>query len=94
MGKVLLLLVIAAIVVAWFRARARKASGDQAGAPHQAHHAAHNAAQAAGPERMVSCAQCRVHLPASEAVFDAAGTPFCGAPHLEAARNAGRGGSR
>jgi len=90
MSKVLLLIVIAAIVVAWFRARARRASGDQAGAPHQAH----NTAQAGGPERMVSCAQCRVHLPASEAVFDAAGTPFCGAPHLEAARNAARGPSR
>jgi uncharacterized protein len=91
MGKVLLLLVIAAIVIAWFRARARKVPGDQAGA---ARPGAHNTAQAAGPERMVSCAQCRVHLPASEAVFDAAGTPFCGAPHLEAARSAGRGESR
>jgi uncharacterized protein len=87
MGKVLLLLVIAAIVLAWFRARAsKKARGGGAGA--------HGAAQAAGPERMVSCAQCKVHLPASEAVFDAAGTPFCGAPHLEAARNGGPGAGR
>ena len=81
MGKILLLIVLAAIVVAWFRARARReeiqgrgGSGPGA-APRQV-----------APEQMVSCAQCGLNLPASEAVFDAGGTAFCGAPHLEAMR--------
>ena len=84
MGKILLLIILVAIAIAWFRARAKKA-----GTPGHAH-----AARQAGAngERMVSCAQCAVHLPASEAVFDAAGTAFCGPAHLEQRR--AQGGSR
>lgn len=78
MGKLLILIVLVAIAMAWFRARARQ----EAGAERQA------AARPAGPERMVACAQCGLHLPASEAVFDAGGGAYCGAPHLEAARAA------
>jgi uncharacterized protein len=81
MGKIVLLIVLVAIAIAWFRARANKVTDRKAPPP----------AQAAGAERMVSCAHCSVHLPASEAVFDAAGTPFCGQPHLEARR--ARGGT-
>lgn len=85
MGKILLLIIIAAVAIAWYRARLRaeeRGDGREDGSAPKGPRA---------PERMVSCAQCKVHLPASEAVFDAAGTAFCGAPHLEAHRaRAGR----
>jgi uncharacterized protein len=38
----------------------------------------------APPEAMVDCAQCGVHLPASEAVRDEAGRPYCGVDHRRA----------
>jgi len=79
-GKILLLIILVAIAIAWFRARAKKA-----GTPNGAQKSAPPATSAAG-ERMVNCAQCAVHLPASEAVFDAAGTAFCGPAHLEQRR--------
>jgi hypothetical protein len=74
MAKILLIVILVAIGVAWLRARARRDAPD--------------AARPAAPpaEAMVTCAQCSLNLPAGEAVFDAAGTPFCGAPHLEARR--------
>lgn len=74
MTKILLLIVLVAIVVAWLRARARQVKPP---AP---------AAAESRAEAMVTCAHCSLNLPAGEAVFDAAGTPFCGAPHLEARR--------
>ena len=80
MGKILLLIILVAVAIAWFRARARQKSREGGAA------AGATPAQSAGPERMVVCAQCAVHLPASEAVFDAGGTAFCGPAHLEAQR--------
>ena len=49
-----------------------------------------NAARAAiaPPEPMVDCARCGLHLPASEALRDAAGRPYCCDEH----RAAGPGG--
>lgn len=78
MTKILILIIVVAIAIAWFRARARRVGPPPAasGTP---------AAQPLG-ERMVTCAQCGLNLPSSEAVFDAAGTAFCGAPHLQAQR--------
>ena len=35
----------------------------------------------AGPVEMLQCAHCGVHLPKSDALFDAGGRPFCGEPH-------------
>ena len=35
----------------------------------------------AEPTAMVACAHCGVHLPSSEASFDAEGQPFCGDAH-------------
>jgi len=40
----------------------------------------------ASPERMVACAHCGVHLPASESVNDPAGRAFCSVAHLEASK--------
>ena len=45
--------------------------------------------QAAGPEDMVRCAQCGVHLPRSESVTTQ-GSFYCSADH-ERAHHAGRG---
>jgi uncharacterized protein len=42
----------------------------------------------APPERMVDCARCGLHLPASEALLDGAGRPYCCEEH----RLAGPGG--
>ena len=36
---------------------------------------------AAGPVSMLQCAHCGVHLPKSDALFDAGGRPYCGEPH-------------
>ncbi|HEY4371271.1 MAG TPA: PP0621 family protein [Burkholderiales bacterium] len=76
--KILFIIVLIAVAIAWLRARARAEEG--------AAQAAQRPAGQAEPERMVSCAQCGLHLPASEAVFDAGGVAYCGAPHLQAAR--------
>ena len=39
------------------------------------------------PQVMVSCAHCGVHLPQADALFDAAGRPYCGeAPRLAGPR--------
>jgi len=96
MGKILLLIVLAVIVVAWFRARAgREDRGNGAGgqACDKAGDKAGGAAGAAqrppaqvAPEQMVTCPQCGLNLPAGEAVFDSRGTPYCGAAHLEQTR--------
>ena len=80
MGKILLLIVLAAIIVAWFRARARRLDADDAAG------AAQRPPPQVAPEKMVTCAQCGLNLPAGEAVFDSKGTAFCGAAHLEQAR--------
>lgn len=36
---------------------------------------------AAVPVTMLQCAHCGVHLPKSDALFDAGGRPYCGEPH-------------
>jgi len=38
----------------------------------------------APPEAMIDCVRCGVHLPASEALRDAAGRPYCCAEHRDA----------
>ena len=39
----------------------------------------------AGPERMVGCAACGLHLPAGDALVDHAGRPFCCEAHRRSA---------
>ncbi len=82
MTKILLLIIVVAVAVAWFRARSRQ------GGPPPAAPGVPPGTSASTPlgERMVTCAQCGLNLPSGEAVFDAAGTAYCGAPHLEAQR--------
>jgi uncharacterized protein len=37
--------------------------------------------QPEAPVTMLQCAHCGVHLPKSDALFDAGGRPYCGEPH-------------
>jgi uncharacterized protein len=75
-------LVVALVVVLglWLLLRGRKASGDERRAPP----APSKPGAVKGPEAMVSCARCGVHLPQGDALFDPAGRPFCGAEHRDA----------
>lgn len=38
--------------------------------------------EAAGPQAMLACSHCGVHLPQSEARMDAAGRPYCSDAHV------------
>lgn len=86
MGKFLIWIVVAAAAwLAWkfyqtSQRRIEQSRQAAAGTDKQA-----QSAQAqASAERMVACAHCGVHLPASESVSDPAGHAFCGQAHQEA----------
>src|SRR5262249_37087942 len=49
-----------------------------------ARQAARRGGALAPPEAMIDCARCGVHLPASEALRDGAGRPYCCAEHRDA----------
>ncbi|MGN6527349.1 MAG: PP0621 family protein [Burkholderiaceae bacterium] len=75
-----LLIWLAVVVLFWSKFRRPRAPAAVRGQP---------GARAAGrtlapPEAMVDCARCGVHLPASEAVRDESGRPYCGGEHRRA----------
>lgn len=80
--KYFIWLVIIAAVVIWLKRFKNKITqagmGNAASAKPQAPHAVQ---QEGGGERMVQCAQCGLHFPASEAVTNGAGTIFCSEEH-------------
>lgn len=92
MGKFLIWIAVAAVAwLAWKFYQASQRRIDQSQQRDQARRATTSQGErgqpaGASPERMVACARCGVHLPASEALEDAAGRPFCGPAHLEAAK--------
>lgn len=70
--KVLLWLVIAILVVVWLKKSSKlKVSGQAAAESHASE----------GGERMIPCARCGVHVPASESVTNFAGQTFCSEEH-------------
>jgi uncharacterized protein len=69
--KFVLWLVLGVLVVAWLL-RGKKSLPPRAGRP---------ARPDANSEPMLQCAHCGIHIPASEAVLDAASTPFCSDAH-------------
>ena len=93
MGKLLIWIAVAA--AAWFawkfyqtsQRRIQQSRQDAApdAAPDGAREHQPDPAQRA-PERMIACAHCGVHLPASEASADEAGRHYCSRAHLEAAK--------
>lgn len=76
--KFLLWLIIIGLVIAWIK-RGKKAVKEPA--------ADHAKPAAPSPvitsERMLQCARCGVHLPASEAIADARGSMFCSEEHRQ-----------
>lgn len=76
MLKVVLLVVLAIVVVAWLRgARRARPPHDASPGPAQA-----PGERRVGREEMVSCVQCGVHLPRSEAVAGPLGS-YCSDAH-------------
>lgn len=72
--KYLLLLVVVVGVLAWLSASRRGRMGGEG-------RAAERAAKRPQTAVMLACAHCGVHLPKSEALFDAGGRPYCGEAH-------------
>jgi uncharacterized protein len=72
--KFLLLLVIAFIVVSWLM-QGKKASKTTSSSD------AEGTAPTDSGEKMIQCAHCGVHVPASESVSNAAGVVFCSEDH-------------
>jgi len=77
--KFLLLLVVLALAVAWvlFRGK-RKSDGDADKVPPPGK-SKDNALNE--PAQMLACSHCGLHLPRTDAAFDAAGQPYCSAEH-------------
>jgi len=75
MLKLLLVLVVVLLVLAWVMRRGDKRSSGRTGDA-KARRAADDK-----PAEMLACSRCGVHLPLAEAAFDAAGRPFCSAEH-------------
>jgi uncharacterized protein len=72
MGKVALILLLVVALFFWLRMKLNAKSGAPAPPP---------APPKYGEETMVACAQCGVHLPASEAVLGRSARPYCGVAH-------------
>lgn len=73
--KYLLLFLVVLLAVAWFSIGRRRRDGSPpAGRGTSARR------EPVAPE-MIACAHCGVHLPQPEALFDAAGRPFCSEAH-------------
>ncbi len=82
--KFLLLLLVVIGAVAWLAIGRRRppggASRDGAAPPAPPP----KAAASAGPQAIVACAHCDVHLPAADALRDAADRPYCSEAHRQA----------
>jgi uncharacterized protein len=82
MGKVLLMLLVVGVVAAWWmlgRRGERAAGGNRAAPAPKARRG--RSAKAGAPATMIACSHCGVHLPQPEALFDAAGRPYCSEAH-------------
>ncbi len=73
MGKLAFVLLALIAAVLWFRYKTGAATTRVKPKP------------APAVEKMVACAECGVHLPASGALRDGAGRFYCGHQHLDAA---------
>ncbi len=78
--KYLLLLVILAVVGLAFFGRRRPRPPTPPSRPTAAPPSGKASADA-GPQAMLACAHCGVHLPQAEAQMDVAGRPYCGEAH-------------
>jgi len=69
------LLIAALIAVVYYLWRAQKVRAERAAAPPPRPHAT------GGPQDMVSCPVCGLHLPRDEALAGASGRLYCGPDH-------------
>jgi uncharacterized protein len=81
-GKVLLVLGILVVALAWWTLARRRQSGDRGNRAAGDRATRRPGADRRGaPATMLACAHCGVHLPQSDALFDAGGRPYCGEAH-------------
>jgi len=75
--KYLVLLLVVGVVLAWLSIARRRSRGGRSrpGGDDAA------SRRAAAPTAMLGCVHCGVHLPRPEALFDAAGRPYCSEAH-------------
>jgi len=71
--KYLIVIVVVGVLLWAMLGRGRRVGGGGSGAAPKK--------TAAEPVAMLECAHCKVHLPKSDARFDAAGRPYCGDAH-------------
>ncbi len=85
-----LILIAVVLVVGWLTLgrRNRLPKGGKADAPADAAQSKANNPKSnsesnknSGPQTMLSCTHCGLHLPQTDAVFDTEGRVFCGAAH-------------
>ncbi len=76
MLKFLLLVVVVGVAVWMLTAKGRSNDRAKTGTPKAAPRR-----PPAGPQAMVACAHCGVHLPQPDTVADAAGRPYCSESH-------------
>ncbi|MBS0305367.1 MAG: hypothetical protein JSR43_08310 [Proteobacteria bacterium] len=76
--KYLLVLLVIGVAVAWLAGARRRDLGARRGAGGSRERARRPGAE---PATMLACAHCGVHLPQPDALFDAAGRPYCSEAH-------------
>jgi uncharacterized protein len=76
-------LILLAVIVgaAWWMFGRRRTPPSRPSEPQAPKASPSGKAQPGEPQAMLACAHCGVHLPAGEAVNDAAGRPFCSEAH-------------
>ena len=81
MAKLLLLLGVIVVALAWWTLGRRRDGGAGDRPAKQPGSNRPGADRRGAPATMLACAHCGVHLPQAEAVFDAGGRPYCGEAH-------------
>jgi uncharacterized protein len=81
-----LILIAVVVVVGWLTLARRnrlpkRGKGTEADAGPSKTHNSKTRDTKDGPQTMLSCTHCGLHLPQADAVFDAQGRVFCGAAH-------------
>jgi uncharacterized protein len=79
-NKLLLVLLVVAVAVAWWM-RGRRRDRGPAGSDPARRPSAASRTRPSEPAAMLACSHCGVHLPEAEALFDASGRPYCNEAH-------------
>jgi uncharacterized protein len=79
-GKVLLMLLVLGVAAAWWMLGRRSDRDGTPAAPAPKTRRG-GSGKTAAPATMIACCHCGVHLPQPEALFDAAGRPYCSEAH-------------